>query len=121
MPLDVWAKLGQGIVFISSVCGAVMAIEKFVKWMRSRTTIAKLQEKVEEHSFYLENDNKRIKGLEVKLEDSKKDREEIHEVNRLTLTAVQALLKSNLEGGNNREGMKSASDDIQKFLNNLIG
>lgn len=121
MAIDVWAKIGQAIVFISSVCGAIMAIEKFVKWMQSKTTIAKLKETIEEHTFYLENDNKRIKSLELKLEDSKKDREEIHEVNRLTLTAVQALLKSNLEGGNNREGMKSASDDIQKFLNNLIG
>lgn len=142
--IEVWALLGQWIIYGGSFVGAVWGIIKFISWLRSKTTTAKLEVTVKQHSEWLDNDNKRLNTLEINahrvdqheellkkseerlkmlendVAESKRDREELHDLSRMTLVALQELLKSSLEGGNNRAGMQKAYDEIKEFLNNKI-
>lgn len=122
-----WATIGKAIVYIGGICTAFFSVLKFWQWYRSHTTIGKLEQSmitlsatVAKHERYIANDDLRIKGIEAKIEESKVDREQMHKAYRVMLVAVQALLKSNLEGGNNKAGMQRASEAIQDFLNSNI-
>lgn len=117
--IEVWSVIGQWIVYGASLTGAIMAIAKFVSWIRSKTTVAKLEEKVSRHSEYLDNDDKRIKALEQLYNNNKSDLEDIHTLMRLSIKASQALLKNNLDG-NNREAVEEANAEIQNYLNGKI-
>lgn len=116
---EVWSIIGQWIVYGASLTGAVMAIAKFINWIRSKTTVAKLEEKVNRHTEYLDNDDKRIKALEQLYSSNKSDLEDIHTLMRLSIKASQALLKSNLDG-NNRDAVEEANIEIQNYLNGKI-
>lgn len=116
---EVWIVIGQWLVYGASLTGAVMAIAQFIKWLRSKTTVAKLEEQVNKHSEYLNNDDKRIKSLEQLYTNNKSDLEDIHTLMRLSIKASQALLKNNLDG-NNREAVEEANAEIQNYLNGKI-
>lgn len=116
---QVWAVIGQWLVYGASITGAFMAIAQFVKWVRSKTTVAKLEQTVNTHSELLERDNKRISYLEEKATKTESDLDDIHKLMRLSIKASQALLKSNLDG-NNREAVQDVSNEIQNYLNDQI-
>lgn len=116
---QVWAVIGQWIVYGASITGAVMAIAQFVKWVRSKTTVAKLEQTVNTHSELLERDHKRISYLEEKATKTESDLDDIHKLMRLSIKASQALLKSNLDG-NNRDAVQDVSNEIQNYLNDQI-
>lgn len=116
---EVWIVIGQWLVYGASLTGAVMAIAQFIKWVRSKTTVAKLEEQVNKHTEYLDNDDKRIKSLEQLYSNNKSDLEDIHTLMRLSIKASQALLKNNLDG-NNREAVEEANAEIQNYLNGKI-
>lgn len=116
---EVWVVIGQWLVYGASLTGAVMAIAQFIKWLRSKTTVAKLEEKISKHAEYLDNDDKRIKSLEQLYSNNKSDLEDIHTLMRLSIKASQALLKNNLDG-NNREAVEEANAEIQNYLNGKI-
>lgn len=116
---EVWIAIGQWLVYGASLAGAVMAIARFIKWIRSRTTVAKLEERVNKHAEYLNNDDKRIKSLEQLYSSNKTDLEDIHTLMRLSIKASQALLKNNLDG-NNREAVEEVNAEIQNYLNGKI-
>lgn len=116
---QVWAVIGQWLVYGASITGAVMAIAQFVKWVRSKTTVAKLEQTVNTHSELLERDHKRISSLEEKATKTESDLDDIHKLMRLSIKASQALLKSNLDG-NNRDAVQDVSNEIQNYLNDQI-
>ena len=116
---EVWVVIGQWLVYGASLTGAVMAIAQFIKWIRSKTTVAKLEERVNKHAEYLNNDDKRIKSLEQLYSSNKTDLEDIHTLMRLSIKASQALLKNNLDG-NNRKAVEEANAEIQNYLNGKI-
>lgn len=116
---EVWIVIGQWLVYGASLTGAVMAIARFIKWIRSKTTVAKLEERINKHTEYLNNDDKRIKSLEQLYSSNKTDLEDIHALMRLSIKASQALLKNNLDG-NNREAVEEANAEIQNYLNGKI-
>lgn len=117
--IEVWSLIGQWIVYGSAVTGALMGLAKFINWLRSKTTVAKLEERVNEHDRYLDADKKRIDALEKLYNSNKSDLEDIHLLMRLSIKASQALLKSNLDG-NNREAVEEANIEIQNYLNGKI-
>lgn len=117
--MEVWSLIGQWIVYGSAITGALMGLAKFVNWLRSKTTVAKLEERVNEHARYLDADKKRIDALGKLYNSNKSDLEDIHTLMRLSIKASQALLKSNLDG-NNREAVEAANADIQSYLNGKI-
>lgn len=116
---EVWVVIGQWLVYGASLTGAVMGIAQFIKWIRSKTTVAKLEERVNKHAEYLNNDDKRIKSLEQLYSSNKTDLEDIHTLMRLSIKASQALLKNNLDG-NNRKAVEEANAEIQNYLNGKI-
>ena len=116
---EVWSVIGQWIVYGASLTGAIMAIAQFIKWCRSKTTVAKLETIVQDHAKYLNNDNERIKALESRVDKVNSDLEDIHILLRLNVKASQALLKSNLDG-NNKEAVEEANAEIQNYLNERI-
>ena len=116
---EVWVVIGQWLVYGASLTGAVMAIAQFIKWIRSKTTVAKLEERVNKHAEYLNNDDKRLKSLEQLYSSNKTDLEDIHTLMRLSIKASQALLKNNLDG-NNRKAVEEANAEIQNYLNGKI-
>lgn len=117
--IEVWAVVGQWIIYGASLTGAIMGIAQFIKWCRSKTTVAKLETIIQDHSKYLNNDNERIKALESRIEKVNDDLEDIHTLLRLNVKASQALLKSNLDG-NNKEAVKDASEEIQEYMTKKI-
>jgi uncharacterized membrane protein YhiD involved in acid resistance len=116
---EVWATIAQWIVYGSSVGGAVMAIAKFVSWLRSKSTIAKIEEDVKKHSELLEKDNQRIKALEQQTRDVESDLKDMHVLLRLNTKAQQAIMKSLLDG-NNKDNIQKVSNEIQNYLNEQI-
>ena len=116
---EVWATIAQWIVYGSSVGGAVMAIAKFVSWLRSKSTIAKIEEDVKKHSELLEKDNQRIKALEQQTRDVESDLKDMHVLLRLNTKAQQAIMKGLLDG-NNKDNIQRVSDEIQDYMNAQI-
>lgn len=116
---EVWSLIGQWLIYGSSICGAVLAVAKFVSWLRSKTTVAKLEEDVKKHSELLEKDNQRIKALEQQTRDVESDLKDMHVLLRLNTKAQQAIMKSLLDG-NNKDNIQKVSDEIQNYLNEQI-
>lgn len=117
--VEVWAVIAQWIVYGASVTGAVMAIAKFIQWIRSKTTIAKLEEDVQRHTQLLANDNERIKTLEKQTKNMDDDIRDMHILLRLNTKAQQAIMKGLLDG-NNKENIQRVSDEIQEYMNQQI-
>lgn len=57
-----------------------------------------------------------IEDHEDRLKKSEKDREEIHELMRINLVSIKELLKHGIDDGNNKDGMKKASKEIDDYL-----
>lgn len=117
---DVWALLGQWIIFGGSMCAAILGIIQLVKYILSKTTVSKLSEEVQKHSRYLDNDYNKIKELDMRLAISESDRMDMHEIQRLELAAIQELLKNGLSHGENQDGMQRVSDEIQDYLRKQV-
>lgn len=69
--------------------------------------------------FFIKPVKKRIDQLddhEERLKKSEADREDLHELMRINLVSIKALLKHGLDEGNNKEGMISASKEIDDYL-----
>lgn len=114
---QVWAVIGQWLVYGASLTGAFTAIIQFIKWMRSKTSVAKLESIVADHEKKLDNDYKSIKDLEHRIVTSENDSEENHKTLRLLLASNDAILQS-LIHGTDTDGLKEVSEDIQKYLRN---
>lgn len=63
---------------------------------------------------------KRLETLEKKMTESEQDRKDLHDFMRVNFIAIKELLKHEIEGGNNKDGMKMASDEIDKYLSKKI-
>ena len=64
--------------------------------------------------------SKRLDELESEVKESKEDRQDLHEFMRINFIAIKELLKHNIEDGNNIDGMKMASNEIDKYLSKKI-
>ena len=57
-----------------------------------------------------------IEDHEKRLKESEEDRKDLRELMTINLISVKALLKHGIDDGNNKEGMISASKDIDEIL-----
>lgn len=92
-----------GIVTISAAAMVIVNIGKLVKKpnVEQCTRITTLEKIVDKHESYFESDNKRIESME--------------EGNRVTQTAILALLDNGIDG-NNITQMRAAKELLQKHL-----
>lgn len=115
------------IVYLGGLAAAITGIWALITKIKSKGTVAKMQKRLDDQDKKIDRCNhriddheRRLDGLDVNLESSSNDLKDMHELSKLTLSAVQELLKSNLQDGNNHAGMQKASDDIDKYLKDLI-
>lgn len=104
------AQLFQSVL---AICGAITAVAAAAAVIVSLVKKAKvpnevqnsrldaLEEKVNTHDEYFENDDKRLKNIE--------------NGNRITQKALLALLAHGIDG-NDVDGMKKAKDELQHYL-----
>lgn len=57
-----------------------------------------------------------IDDHEERIKEAEEDREDMHELMRINLVSIKALLKHGIDDGNNKDGMKEASKEIDRYL-----
>lgn len=117
---DFFSLAGRIILYSGSIAAAIAGIWALAAKIRSRGWRAATDTRLANLECYSQKDNERLKRLEADNLSKKEDLEDIHDIMRLNLNAVQQLLKSNLEGGNNKAGMQKASDEIQEYLRSKV-
>ncbi len=116
--------------------GSAAALVKFIDWawgrfvsprLKKDSEIAKMAEKLETIDKKLTNDfvtleqhGRRIENLEVRMSGQEKDSAELHNSLRVLVVALQAMIKSSLENGNNREGLKNAEEELNEYLRSKV-
>ena len=124
--------IGQVIVIV----GAIVAFIKFIDWLwakfvephlKNQQVLTQTEQDIKEIKEMLKNDyqrlqdhDDRLKRLENLQKDSEQDRKELHESFRVTMVALQALLKSRLENDNNISGIQNAEREIEKYMQSKL-
>lgn len=124
--------IGQVIVVVS----AIVALFKFLEWtwtkfvdphLKHEQVLTQTEKDIKEIKEMLKNDyqklidhDTRITRLELTTKESEDDRRDLHESVRVTMVALQALLKSSLDKDNNVSGIKNAETEIEKYLQSKI-
>lgn len=115
--IDIICRL---IVYMGGIAAAVTGIWALITKIKSKGSVAKMQGQINELSGRVDDHEERLGKIEQTFEDNRVELQDLHEVSRLTLSAVQQLLKSGLEDGNNHAGMQKASDEIDEYLKSKI-
>ena len=118
------------------VVGAIVAFIKFIDWLwakfvephlKNQQVLTQTEQDIKEIKEMLKNDyqrlqdhDDRLKRLENLQKDSEQDRKELHESFRVTMVALQALLKSRLENDNNISGIQNAEQEIEKYMQSKL-
>ena len=111
--------------------GAVlMALWKFITWAfdifvkpkeKVNKDIADIKRDITEIKEKLNADYKQLSEHEQALQElSRRDSKDIHNALRVILIAEQAVTKSLLENGNNKEGLRQAQKELNNYLQSKI-
>ena len=111
---------------------AFQALVKGIDWSWDRFVRPKIQrdndftnieKELKDISVKLDNDNNllkdhshRLTNLETKMIDIEEDRIDIHNALRVIVLGQQAVTKSLLEDGNNKEGLNDAEKALAEYL-----
>ena len=118
------------------IASAFVALVKFLDWiwskfidphLRDKQALTQTEKDIKEIKEMLKNDyqrlqdhDNRLKRLEDLQKDSEEDRKELHESFRVTMVALQALLKSRLENDNNISGIQNAEREIEHYMRSKL-
>lgn len=124
--------VGQIIVVVS----AIVALFKFLEWMwqkfidphiKHEQVLTQTEKDIKEIKEMLKNDyqklidhDTRITRLELTTKESEDDRRDLHESVRVTMVALQALLKSSIDKDNNVSGIQKAESEIERYMQSKI-
>lgn len=124
--------VGQIVVVVS----AIVALFKFLEWMwqkfidphiKHEQVLTQTEKDIREIKEMLKNDyqklidhDTRITRLELTTKESEDDRRDLHESVRVTMVALQALLKSRLESDNNLDGIQNAEREIEHYMRSKL-
>lgn len=117
--------------------GAVlMALWNIIKWVynyfvkpgedvtKDITTIKKdisdIKGKLEQDYKVLNDHEKALNDLARRVIQQEDDSNDIHNALRVILVAEQAVTKSLLENGNNKEGLRKAQEELNNYLRSKI-
>lgn len=124
--------IGEVIVVVS----AIVALFKFLEWcwikfvdphMHREQVLSQTEKDIREIKEMLKNDyqklidhDTRITRLELTTKESEDDRRDLHESVRVTMVALQAMLKSMVDKDSNISGIHTAEREIEKYLQSKI-
>lgn len=124
--------VGQIIIIAS----ALVAFVKFLEWMwakfihphlRREQVLTQTEKDIKEIKDMLKADYQKLQDHDTRLtrleglqRDSEEDRKELHESFRVTMVALQALLKARLEGDNNVAGIQNAEREIERYMQSKL-
>lgn len=124
--------IGQVVVVVS----AIVALFKFLEWtwtkfvdphLKHEQVLTQTEKDIKEIKEMLKNDyqklidhDTRITRLELTTKESEDDRKDLHESVRVTMVALQAMLKSMVDKDSNISGIQKAESEIEKYLQSKI-
>lgn len=124
--------IGQIVIVVS----AIVALFKFLEWMwtkfvephlKREQVLTQTEKDIKEIKDMLKADyqklidhDTRITRLELTSQESENDRNDLHESARVTMIALQALLKARLQSDNNLNGIQQAEREIEKYMQSKI-
>lgn len=124
--------IGQIVVVVS----AVVALFKFIEWVwnkfvdphiKHEQVLTQTEKDIKEIKDMLKADyqklidhDTRLTRLELVTKESEDDRQDLHESVRVTMVALQAMLKSMVDKDNNINGIQTAEREIEKYLQSKI-
>ena len=124
--------IGQIVVVVS----AIVALFKFLEWvwnkfvdphLKHEQVLTQTEKDIKEIKEMLKNDyqklidhDTRLTRLELVTKESEDDRRDLHESVRVTMVALQALLKSSIDKDGNETGIKKAESEIERYMQSKI-
>lgn len=124
--------IGQIIVVVS----AIVALFKFLEWtwnkfvephLKHEQVLTQTEKDIKEIKEMLKNDyqklidhDTRLTRLELVTKESEDDRRDLHESVRVTMVALQALLKSSIDKDANINGIQKAESEIERYMQSKI-
>lgn len=124
--------IGQLMIIV----GAIVAFIKFIDWLwakfvephlKNQQVLTQTEQDIKEIKEMLKNDYQKLQDHENRIESlenvqkiSERDRKDLHESVRVTMVALQALLKSRLESDNNISGIQKAESEIEKYMQSKL-
>lgn len=124
--------IGQVVVVVS----AIVALFKFLEWIwnkfvdphvKHEQVLTQTEKDIKEIKEMLKNDyqklidhDTRLTRLELVTKESEDDRRDLHESVRVTMVALQALLKSSIDKDGNETGIKKAESEIERYMQSKI-
>lgn len=82
--------------------------------------IAEIKQKLDRDYTMLADHDKSINDLARRVVRQETDSVELHKVLRIIVVAEQAVTKSLLEDGNNKEGLRNAQSELNEYLQSKI-
>lgn len=82
--------------------------------------IAEIKQKLDRDYSMLADHDKSINDLARRVVQQETDSVELHKVLRIIVVAEQAVTKSLLEDGNNKEGLRNAQNELNEYLQSKI-
>jgi len=119
-----WSLIGKLGVILACIVGIIKAYQ----YLRSQTSVAKLEAKAKEHDQYLTNDKRHLKNIDGQISeinkrldkaeiDRIKESEKISESLAMLGTSLSAMLNHMIDG-NGIDKMMQERDALQKFFIN---
>ena len=115
---------------------SVVAVVKVIDWLWERfitphlkkkekdasmeKSLNEIKEKLNKDFEKLGDHEVRIGKLEGVANDSKTEREEMHQALKIIVIGQQAITKSLLEDGNNKEGLQKAEEMLDDYLTSKV-
>lgn len=85
-----------------------------------KNDISEIKGKLEQDYKVLNDHEKALNDLARRVIQQEDDSNDIHNALRVILVAEQAVTKSLLENGNNKEGLRKAQDELNNYLRSKI-
>lgn len=95
-------------------------LKKDAKFESMEKALVEIKEKLDKDFKMLDNHEKRLEHVEEKIKEDESDREDIHNALHVIVVGQQAITKSLLEGGNNRDGLQKAEEQLEEYLRSKI-
>ncbi len=124
--------IGQLLALIAVIMTVVKSIDWFIDRfitpkLKKDSQIQGIEKQLGEIALKLDRDLTRLNGhdqqlenLEHRMQHIEQENGDMHDYKRLTLQAIQSLLKHSLENGNNVDDMRRSSKDIDEYLHSKI-